>query len=202
MENFLRKFFPVVFSLIALGSVSWAQLPKSGNAFIGYSFSQGETFAGGIGSGSSNMNGWEGSGEAKFFPWLGFVGDFDWHYGGRDFVSCIPSSSPSSSSSSCTSQRFHVNSSRHVLLFGPRASISVGRYTPFAEFLLGIAHQSDSGGTVSNTDTTFAAGYGGGLDYKVLKGVAWRAQADSIRSHLFGKTQSDLRISTGVVFRF
>jgi hypothetical protein len=95
-----------------------------------------------------------------------------------------------------------VNVSRHALLFGPRASLSIGRYTPFAELLLGFAHQSDVGGPISNSDTTFSSAVGGGLDYKLIKGVAWRLQGDSIHTHFFGNAQNDLRISTGIVFRF
>ncbi len=95
-----------------------------------------------------------------------------------------------------------MNGSRHTVLFGPRASVSVGRYTPFAEFLLGLAHQSDSGGGISNSDNTFATAIGGGLDYKLIKGVAWRLQADSVHTSFFGHGENDLRFSTGIVFRF
>ncbi len=87
-------------------------------------------------------------------------------------------------------------------MFGPRASVSFGRYTPFAEFLLGIAHQTDTGGGVSNSDTGFSTAIGGGLDYKLVKGVAWRAQADSVHTRFFGVSRDDLRFSTGIVFRF
>ncbi len=97
---------------------------------------------------------------------------------------------------------FRVNGSRHTVLFGPRASISVGKYTPFAELLVGISHQTDAGGGISNSDTTFATAIGGGLDYKLVKGIALRAQGDSIHTHFFGQAHNDLRISTGIVFRF
>jgi len=35
-----------------------------------------------------NMNGWEGTLEGKFLPWLGGVVDFDWHYGGAETSAC------------------------------------------------------------------------------------------------------------------
>lgn len=140
------------------------------------------------------MNGWEISAEGKFLPWIGAVADFDWHYGGHDFFGCT--------GINCTPTRFRLNASRHTLLFGPRASMSFGKYTPFAEFLIGVTHQSDAGGGISNSDTSFSRAIGGGLDYKLIKGVAWRGQIDSVHTHLFGAAKNDIRISTGFVLRF
>lgn len=193
VHRLLRKISAITFSFLVLSVLGWAQLPTSGNVFFGYSFSRGDTFTG-ASSGSINMNGWEGSAEGKFLPWIGVVADFDWHYGGNDFFGCT--------GISCVPQRFRLNASRHTVLFGPRASISFGRYTPFAEFLLGIAHQTDTGGSISNSDTSFSRAIGGGLDYKLVKGVAWRVQGDDVHTHLFGRGQNDIRISTGIVFRF
>jgi len=142
------------------------------------------------------MNGWEGSVEGKYLPWIGVVADLDWHYGGHDVT-------PVCSVIGCTNTTpFRLNASRHELLFGPRASVSIGKYTPFAEFLVGFAHQTDSGRSISNSDTTFATAVGGGLDYKLIKGIAWRVQGDSIHTSLFGAGRSNLRISTGIVFKF
>jgi hypothetical protein len=181
----LRKLGVVAVILFAVSVVCRAQIPTSGNAFFGYSFSQAEVFTG-SGTAGTNMNGWEGSVEGKFLPFLGVVADLDWHYGGRDF----------------TQPKFRLTGSKHNLLFGPRASISVGKLTPFVEFLLGVSHQSDAGGGISNSDTSFATAIGGGLDYKLVKGIAWRVQGDSVHTSLFGGSQNNLRISTGVVFRF
>ena len=183
----------MLFRSILVVAASQAQIPTSGNVFFGYSFAQGDTFTG-LSSAGVNMNGWEGSAEGKFLPWIGVVADFDWHYGGHDFFDCI--------GPACTPKNFRLNASRHEVLFGPRASISIGRYTPFAEFLLGLAHQTDTGGGISNSDTTFSTAIGGGLDYKLLKGVAWRVQGDDVRSSLFHVTRNNIRISTGIVFRF
>jgi hypothetical protein len=189
----LRTIAAFIFAPLLLCALSAAQLPTSGDVFIGYSYSRAQVFA--LGSSSSiNANGWEGSVEGKFSPWLAVVGDFDWHYGGRDFTGCT--------SLPCTPHTFPVNASRHDLLFGPRASTRLGRYTVFAEFLLGIAHQTNSGGGLSVADTSFATGVGGGVDYKLLKGVAARIQADSIHESVFGKGANNFRLSTGFVFSF
>jgi hypothetical protein len=184
----LRKIAAIIFVISLMVAASPAQVPTGGNVFFGYSFARGNTFTG-LSSAGINMNGWEGSVEGKFLPWIGVVADFDWHYGGHDL-------------SRCTGSACRLNASRLGALFGPRASISIGRYTPFAEFFLGLAHQANTGGGISNTDTAFSTAIGGGLDYKLVKGVAWRVQGDDVRNSLFHVTHNNIRISTGIVFRF
>ena len=193
-SRLLRKSAGILFLLSVFSLSGWAQLPTGGNVFFGYSYSHGQTFSD-LGIHPTNMNGWEGSAEGKFLPWLGVVADFDWHYGGTDLFGCR-------AADVCVPKNFRLNASRHTVVFGPRASVSVGRYTPFAEFLVGIAHQTDTGGGFSNSDTTLSTAFGGGLDYKLVKGVAWRVQGDDVRTSFFGGTQDNIRISTGIVFRF
>lgn len=189
--------FAIFFSLFGQ-----AQIPTSGNIFFGYSYSHGQVFTASTvpillaPSADINMNGWEASAEGKFLPWIGIVADFDWHYGGHDLTQnceALPG---------CIPKPFRLNASRHTVLFGPRASVTFGRYTPFAEVLIGLAHQTDTGGGISNSQNTFASAIGGGLDYKLLKGIAWRGQLDSIHTSFFGGTQNNIRVSTGIVFRF
>lgn len=189
----IRKTLALIFLIAVLSVAAAAQLPTSGNVFFGYSYSRGQTF-GQFGVHDINANGWDATLEGKFLPWLGAVADFDWHYGGSDLFGCL--------APACVPKKFRLNGSRHNVLFGPRASVAIGRYTPFAEFLLGIAHQTDTGGGISNSDTAFSTAIGGGLDYKLIKGVAWRVQADSIHASLFGVSKNNLRLSTGIVFHF
>lgn len=191
--SFLRKLSGISCLIVLLSATVWAQIPTSGNVFFGYSYARGETFSA-FGNHTLNMNGWEATAQGKVLPWLGVVADFDWHYGGNNVSACI--------GLPCVNKRFRVNASRHTLLFGPRASVSMGRYTPFAEFLFGFAHQTDTGGGLSNSDTSFSTAIGGGLDYKLVKGVAWRVQGDSVHNALFSGSRNDLRISTGIVFHF
>jgi hypothetical protein len=189
----LLKTCSIGFALITLVTLCAAQIPTSGNGFFGYSYSRGQAFSG-INMGRVNMNGWEGSLEGKFLPWIGVVADLDWHYGSRNLPGC--------QASGCTPTVSNFNASRHTFLVGPRASISVGKYTPFAELLVGVAHQTDTGGNASISDTSFSNAVGGGLDYKLQKAVAWRVQLDSVYTRLFSRAQHDLRFSTGIVFRF
>ena len=192
-ESSLRKTCAIAFTLITFGAVCHAQIPipKSGNAFFGYSYSKGQVFNGA--PIRVNMNGWEGTLEGKFLPWLGGVADFDWHYGGAE-TACL--------GANCNPAKFRLNGSRHNVLFGPRASVSLGRLTPFAHALFGFSHQTNAGGGQTASDMAFAHGYGGGADYKLLESVGWRVQADWTQSRLFGLQTTNFRFSTGIVFRF
>ncbi len=192
-ESSLRKPCAIAFTVLFIVTLTRGQVPRNGNVFFGYSYSGGHVFnPGAIGV---PMNGWEASLEGKFLPWLGGVADFDWHYGGAR-ISCTPIGP------GCPSLRPRLNGSRHSVMFGPRVSTTVGRYTPFAHFLLGFSHQSDAVGTVSTSDMGFSDAAGGGLDYKLVKSVSLRGQVDWVQTNLFGGHQNDLRLSTGIVFRF
>lgn len=180
-------------ALLILSGMCAAQLPTSGNGFFGYSYSQGEASSGSS-SGSLTMNGWEGSLEGKFLPWIGVVADLDWHYGTINLTGCR--------GTGCTPTVSRLNASQNTLLLGPRISTSVGKYNPFAELLFGVSHHSDTSTNISISDTSFANAVGGGLDYKLVKAVAWRVQLDSVYTRLFSRGHHDLRLSTGVVFRF
>jgi hypothetical protein len=191
----VRKICAVSLVTLACSTFAGAQLPSEGNAFFAYSYLHGQTFANShtvsATGGDATMNGWEASVEGKFLPWLGAVGDLSWHYGGRD-TTCTDHS--------CA--KFRLNASRDTLLFGPRASRTYRRYRAFAEVLLGAAYQSDKGGGISNSDTTFAIAFGGGLDYHLVGIVSLRGQVDLIHTSFFGGAENDVRASTGVVFHF
>jgi len=173
-----------------------AQLPSGGNGFFGYSYLHGETFANGssiAASGPASMSGWEASVEGKYLPWLGAVADLGWNYGGRNAQFCVLFTN-------CTT--FRLNASRDTLLFGPRASVTMGRYRPFAEVLLGVGYESDKGGGISNSDISFAYELGGGVDYHLVRSVSLRGQVQAIHTSFFGQSHLDPRISTGIVFSF
>lgn len=193
MNVYCLRCISATVSVLCFSAAASAQIPTSGNIFFGYSYSQAQVFSSNS-SANVNANGWHGSVEGKFLPWVGLVGELDWHYGSHALTECI--------GAGCVPALVQFNASRNDILFGPRVSISLKRYRPFAEFLLGVAHETDSGGGVSNSDTGFATGFGGGLDYKLIKGVAARIQFDSIHHSLFGHGSNDPRISTGIVFKF
>ncbi len=193
----MRKTCAIAFVAFVFSTIASAQLPSGGDAFFGYSYVRGQTFTNSTtvqaSPGAAGMSGWETSVEGKYLPWLGVVADLDWHYGGRRTTGCVLFGG-------CNT--FWLNASRDTLMFGPRASITRGKFRPFAEFLLGVGYQSDKGGSISNNDLSFADALGGGVDYALLPAVALRAQLHGVHTSFFGKSQLDPRFSLGIVFRF
>ena len=193
----MRKICAISFIAFVFSTIASAQLPSGGDAFFGYSYVRGQTFTNSTtvqaSPGAAGMSGWETSVEGKYLPWLGVVADLDWHYGGRRTTGCVLFGG-------CNT--FWLNASRDTLMFGPRASITRGKFRPFAEFLLGVGYQSDKGGSISNNDLSFADALGGGVDYALLPAVALRAQLHGVHTSFFGKSQLDPWFSLGIVFRF
>ena len=181
-----------VMVVIFFGSVAGAQIPTSGNIFVGYSFEN--TNWSGLNSALSrpNLHGWAASLEGKVFPHLGIVTDYSAHYGSQSFLLAIP---PGGSVST------NVTGHEWAVLFGPRLSIPVGKISPFGEALFGVSH-INNGGFVSNANTSFATALGGGLDYSLVRILALRLEADYMRTRFFSTAQNDMRFSTGLVFRF
>jgi hypothetical protein len=187
----ITRLVPVI--LAAAGSVVFsaaasAQVPTSGNVFFGYSYDNAGPLSGLTKRGS--LNGWEGSLEGKVLPWVGFVADFSGHYGSQDVPCSVPVD--------CFIIP-HVSVHEQEFLFGPRVSVSVGKIRPFAEALFGVGHINADG---AGSDTSFATALGGGIDYKIIRPVAWRFQGDYVQTRFFGTTQNNVRLSTGIVLRF
>lgn len=125
---------------------------------------------------TGNLNGWELSGQYKFTDWLGGVADFSGDYGTIGGVST------------------HF----HTFLFGPQVSWPA-RVSPFAHVLIGGAHIGVPGGS----DTAFATAIGGGIDTKLNDRFSWRIiQGDYLMTRFGSTTQNNVRVSTGIVFRF
>jgi opacity protein-like surface antigen len=176
-----------------------------GDVYLGYSFvSSGLTvssccFSGAVSSasaGRASLNGWEASASVRLFHWLRVVGDVSGSYGTVPVVF----------SSILGTEKLDVNTNLYTYLFGPRASVSVGRLRPFGQALFGLAHQSVSANAfitnVGQQDNAFAFDLGGGVDVRLVSRVAWRVQADYLQSKVFDSTRHDPHISTGIVLRF
>jgi opacity protein-like surface antigen len=189
----MRNFAYVGLTLFLLASLAAAQIPTSGNIFVGYSYEN--TDWSGISSGLSrpNLNGWAASLEGKVFPHIGIVADFASHYGSQSFTQTIPAG-----------PTFRVNVTGHqwALLFGPRLAIPVGNLTPFAEVMIGLSHIHNGGTFPGPTNTSFATALGGGVDYRLIRILALRLQVDYLQTRFYSTTQNNLRLSPGVVLRF
>jgi len=183
--------------LFAFAGLASAQIP-SGNIFLGFSYERTNSTAL---SGSNlvtttfshpNLHGWEASFEGKVLPLVGIVGDVSGHYGSQSFVEITPNGP----------QSINVTGHEQEYLVGPRLSVPVGNFTPFAELMVGGAHIHTGGTVPSPSNTSFAYALGGGLDYRVFRPIALRVEGDYLRTKFFNSRQNNFRLSVGVVFRF
>ena len=187
----MPKIVLVAVIVLLFAGLAPAQVPTSGNVFFGYSF-----YSTNLSSiDRANTNGWQASLEGKVFPSIGIVADFDGHYGSQNFPppTACPGLLP------CLPLPFSASLSEYNVLFGPRFSASVGKFRPFAEFEFGVGHVNAN---AAGSDTSFATAFGGGLDYRLVRLIAWRFEADYLQTRFFGSTQSNARVSTGIVLRF
>jgi len=184
----MRRVGGTLFLVLFLGGVCFAQVP-SGNVFVGYSYLNADTNT----TSRASLNGFEASVEKKIFPFVGLVGDFSGHYGtelSNQFMN------PGGGGFLTTQAKLHS------VLLGPRVSVSVHGVRPFAHVLVGGAWLSQSNGGSSVNDASFATAVGGGVDFKLMKFAGLRVQGDLLHTQLFGNTQNNVRISTGLVFHF
>lgn len=179
----MRNKIAIVVTLLFCASAAVAQIPTTGNVFLGYAYNRGS--AGFTTSG--NMNGWEGSLEGKIFPHIALVADYSDTTG-----TLSPSAHP-------MDIRFRVQS----FLFGPRVYLSVGRFRPFAHVLIGASRMHQYGTYLGIThDTSYANAIGGGVDWRLIPHVALRVQGDALRTSFTSDHQNDFRFATGPVIRF
>jgi hypothetical protein len=102
-----------------------------------------------------------------------------------------------------------LGSNMYTYVFGPRYSFrKVRHFTPFAHVLLGGGHLTASSSGVSAGESGFAMAVGGGMDIPFRRSFAIRIiQAEYLLTRFdrvtgSSATQNDVRISTGLVFRF
>lgn len=177
--------------ITVLAPASNAQDTPRAELFGGYSYFRAE--------GGNSLHGWNASIAANVNDWFGVVADFGGHYGNESLRVTVPDDIFIDAESS---------NNVHTFLFGPRFSYRKHRtLTPFAHALVG-ASRSHVEATVdtpifstriSDTDTDFAAAFGGGLDARISDRFAFRVfQADYLPT---GRNEN-FRLSTGVVIRF
>ena len=174
------------------------QAPANNEIFGGYSYSfraydhtQDNPVSGG-------MNGWEAS--AKFaIPrtrLLGIKVDGSGYYrtdnyAGESFVGYRPQA--------------------YFFLAGPQISLPMGRYTVFADVLVGEGHLNSGDQSIPSLASSFAfsEAAGGGVDVGLTRRLAWRVGGEFLHSgfsssdnQIHGYVSSNGRIATGLVVRF
>jgi hypothetical protein len=189
----MRNVAIILFSMLLLSGLALAQIPTSGNVFFGYSYVNTDLSP----ASRTSTNGWEATVEGKVLPFIGIAADFSSYYGSES--AAFPTPCPASIPNCGAVIVLNVGTAEQNYLFGPRVSISVAKFRPFAEALIGAGHiNAHSAGS----DTSFATAIGGGLDYKLLHILAWRFQGDYLQTRFFSNTQNNVRLSTGIVVRF
>jgi hypothetical protein len=190
---FIPKLFALALLLLAFATQANAQDFLRGNVYGGYSF---------LGAPASppftsrqTFNGWDASVEFKLATGVGAVADFGGNYGTVPIEVACPVNLGGCGPVS-------LNTKLYTYVFGPRFSAPIGRFRPFAHILFGGAYSSGSGDGFTSSNTSYAVALGGGLDYKLIKGIAWRAQFDDMVTKAISNSQNNLRFTTGVVFRF
>ena len=175
-------------SLFALNAQAQEER-KTIDVFAGYSYVRANPAT--SGSNGFNLNGGSASVSYNFNNWLSGVADF----GGYTNSNILGSGSGGTLS---------------TYLFGPRVSYRhFNRLTPFGEVLFGVAHTGTTFLNANNSQNAFAMTVGGGIDYRLNSHFSLRpAKVDYLltRFNEFGntntQTQNNLRVSTGIVFRF
>jgi hypothetical protein len=183
--------------LCCLSTCVLAQVP-GGNVFGGYSYLNGNPEDSPRNGG---MNGLEGSVEKNILPFFSLVGDVSWHYQGPGSYA-VPAlcSTPPPLGGCAFAAPFGV--SQYTFLFGPRASVKIKDFRPFVHALVGGAHVNETAHGVAGSSTAFASAFGGGLDYRLTSRFSWRVQVDAVQTRFFSTSQTNARISSGIVVSF
>jgi len=193
MERFFILKSALAPLLLAFAIQANAQDFLKGNVYGGYSFLSAP--ANPPLTSRNTFNGWDASVEFKLAPGIGAVADFGGNYGTVPIETACPVNF-----GGCGP--VGLNTRLYTYVFGPRFSAPIGRFRPFAHILFGGAHASGSNDGFTSSNSSYAVALGGGLDYKIIKGIAWRAQFDDMVTKAISDSQNNLRFTTGVVFRF
>lgn len=171
--------------VVSAHDTSKTQVPDRGDVFFGYSHMGGShcevPISGAaivcdpLSAKSSNLSGWNLSVEKKYLRYFGAVADFSGQYGGA---------------------------SQSNFLFGLRGGASIGRLRPFAEALFGAVYAQGHGIAAPKSDTSFAEGLGVGADFRLMRLLGWRFQADEIKTGSPDFERHNLRLSSGIAVRF
>jgi outer membrane protein with beta-barrel domain len=179
----------IVLALFVFAAATQAQERQVIDVGVSYSYVRYNPATSGLKNFS--MNGGSGSVALNFNSWLSGVADV----GGYSKHNILGNG---------------VSGSLSTYLFGPRVTLNrYGRVTPFGQVLLGIAHTGGRYLTTGGSQTPFTAAIGGGIDWRWTNHIRLRAgEVDYLLTH-FGEVtnantqvQSNLRVSSGLVFRF
>jgi hypothetical protein len=86
---------------------------------------------------------------------------------------------------------------------GPHLAVqNRSRLEPWIHVLVGLEHFRFTQTNTIGSNSSFGFMGGGGVDYKVERGIYWRVQADYLGTIFKSGEQSNFSVGTGVVFYF
>ena len=177
-QKTIRPILAALLLLLLLGtflSPSAAQDTPRVQLFAGYSYLRFDSSSFGFAN-ASNLNGYSLAPSFNITHGFGVVAQLSGQYG--------------------------PNLNLRDLTFGPQLLLPHGKKLFFAHLLLGNARTFVSVGTGAG-DTTHCIAGGGGMDLDLSPRFAWRVfEADYVHTSLFGGTQGNVRLSTGVVYHW
>lgn len=174
------KYFAVLTVAVLFFSFSaWAADEPKAEVFGGYQYTR---LDGGGLVPDINANGWNAAVTGNFSKHVGVTADFSGTY------------------ATVSGVKVKV----HTYTFGPVFAVHNDAFSPFAHVLVGGFHGSAGFEGISGSTSGFAMMAGGGVDAKIAPRVAFRiAQFDWVLLRAEGETtKKNVRISTGIVFRF
>lgn len=185
----LRIFVSLVGLAFLFSAAAQAQERQTIDVSVAYSYVRYNPST--LGIKDFSMNGGSASVAYNFNSWLSGVADF----GGYSKHNIVGNGASGTLS---------------TYLFGPRVSLNrYGRFTPFGQVLVGVAHAGNNFLTTGGSQTPFSAAIGGGLDWRWTNHVRVRVgEVDYFLTHFNEVTsantqvQNNLRVSSGLVFRF
>jgi len=208
----------VFLSLILLATAAAAQDNPQWELFGGYQFTRFDTLSAQdqlntatqllglpnvpIGS-HVNMSGWNTSLQENMNSWLGGVVDFSGNYATNNVVLL---QIPGTTDSLRDRIRFYT------FMAGPQFTLrKSGRLQPFTRVMFGgatvkvettaLINGAPVSAALSGSETGFAMGGGGGVDFHFAHHVALRMAGDYIRPYIGGESTGQLRVSAGLAFR-
>ncbi|HSC44353.1 MAG TPA: porin family protein [Candidatus Acidoferrum sp.] len=178
----MRKFMIACGLLFLAAAVTKAQEARGFEVSGNYQYVR---FNPGSGSDGINCQGGSGSAGAYLTSRLGVIGEF-----GGCKVTGLPS-----------------GATAHELdyLFGPRFYFPAhGRVFPYVQALFGGERfTAGLSGLGSSSTNAFAMTAGGGADITLSRRLSFRAiQVEYLYTHFGGESQNNLRLQTGLVYRF
>jgi opacity protein-like surface antigen len=181
------------------------------NFFGGYAY-----LSNGFGGRASN-HGWNAELTYNLSHNVGLTADFSGHSASTNTTSTFVTGSVVAPLQATTTIRNDLDQDFYYFVFGPKLTHHADKFELYAHFLVGFAHGRfssttlDSTGTVIFTtgqkDTNFAFVPGAGVDWMATEHWGWRIlEGDYLYTTLgtngFQGTQHNIRISTGVIFRW